>query len=57
MSTLGDYEAGRYLKLDNSHKSECYNLALIPRINYLVAVGWYAGTSTVKKALIYLMDQ
>jgi hypothetical protein len=56
MSTLGDYEAGKYLRLDNSHKSECYNLALIPRINYLVAVG-YAGTATVKKALIYLMDQ
>jgi hypothetical protein len=40
ITTRGDYEKGKYLYMDDNHDSECYNLALIPRINYLVTVGY-----------------
>ena len=40
ITTRGDYEKGSYLFMNNNYDSSCYNLALIPRINYLVTVGY-----------------
>ena len=56
VSTKGDYEAGKYLFKDTSYASECYNLALVPRLNYIVAVGYAGSKSLPGKAMIYLMD-
>ncbi len=58
VSSRGDYERGSYLYFNNLHDSYCHNLALIPRVNYLVAVG-YANNNGVNKnkAMIYLVDQ
>lgn len=58
LSTRGDYERGSYLYMNTVHDSYCYNLALIPRVNYLVAVGFVNKNAVNKnKALIFLVDQ
>lgn len=44
--------------MNTVHDSYCYNLALIPRVNYLVAVGFVNNNVVNKnKALIFLADQ
>ena len=43
--------------MDNSHDSYCYNLAIIPRVYYLVAVGYVKSNAGNKRALIQLTDQ
>jgi len=57
ITTRGDYETGSYLYIDANHDTLCYNLALIPRLHYLVAVGYFkVRAATPKRAMIYLAD-
>lgn len=57
ITTRGDYEKGSYLYYDPNHDTLCYNLALIPRLHYLVAVGYFkVRAATPKRAMIYLAD-
>jgi hypothetical protein len=57
MTTRGEFVSARYLAGSTSADlSYCYNLALIPRLNYLVAVGKFTLSSR-DSALILLADQ
>lgn len=57
MTTRGEFVSAQYLAGSTSTDlSYCYNLALIPRLNYLVAVGKFTRSS-LDSALILLADQ
>jgi hypothetical protein len=57
MTTRGEFVSAKYLAGSTSADlSYCYNLALIPRLNYLVAVGKLTLSSR-DSALILLADQ